>query len=131
MRKIIKNSFLSDNRQTFQPGDIVPELSLQVLHLRLGLAVPGKVETAVLVEHEADPTGIHLVGIPEGGGGVELLLRHLHQQGAVGESQGQPANLGVQEGFRAVRLVHVGLQVRFLRELLSLARNRIVRGCYR
>ena len=74
-----------------------------------------------MIEDQTDPTRIHLVGRPQRGGGVQLILRYLNQEGAVRESQGQPTNISVLEGFRAVNLIlHLALHFRLLQEPVTL-----------
>lgn len=87
------------------PLDVVPELPDLGLPDVLAVAVAGEVEALVLVEHEADPDGLLPVWPEEGGGGVQLVLRHLDQDGAVRQRQGQPAHLGVGEGVETLVLV--------------------------
>lgn len=58
-------------------------------------AVPGPVQIAVLVEHQADPGRVHPVGFPQRRGGVQLLLRHLEQHRTVAQRYGDTAHLRV------------------------------------
>ena len=84
MKKIKKKKspFLSDNQLTCQPGDVIPELCHQHLPLCLVLAMLGKV-AAVLIEDKTKVTWIDLLGRPQHGGGVKLILSRLIQQGTV------------------------------------------------
>ena len=66
------------------------------------VAVVRQVEHHVLVEDQADPAGVLPVWLLEGGGGVELLLGHLHQDGAVWQGESQAAHVDVLEGFSTV-----------------------------
>ena len=63
-------------------------LTLQVLPLGFGLAMLGKVEVAMLIEDKTDLTWVHLVWRPQRGGGMQLILCYLNQQGTMRESQG-------------------------------------------
>ena len=93
------------HKVTAEPLDVVPELPDLCLPDVLAVPVAGEVEALVLVEHEADPDGLLPVWPEEGGGGVQLVLGHLHQDGAVRQRQGQPAHLGVREGLETLVLV--------------------------
>ena len=100
-----------------EPVEVVPELSDLRLPDVLVIPVTREVEALVLIEHEADPDGLLPVGPHEGSGGVQLMLGHLHQDGAVRQRQGQTAHAGVREGLETLALVTGHLVILRLRRL--------------
>lgn len=66
-------------------------------------AVLGLVHALVLVEDERDPGGVIPVGVLQGGGGVQLPLGALDENGPVGRGHGHAPDVRVQEALLAVR----------------------------
>ena len=58
----------------------LPDLRLPDILL---IPMMGEVETLVLIEHQAYPHWLVSVGSEQGGGGMQLMLGHLYQDGAM------------------------------------------------
>ena len=101
---------------TSQPLKIVSELPNLRLPDILLMAMLGKVEAFVLIEHQPDPDWLVPVGSEQGRGGVQLMLGHLHQDGAVRQRQRQAAHTGVRERLKTLSLItgHLGSGLRGL-----------------
>ena len=93
------------DKVALQPLDIVPVLPDVGLPQVLRVPVAGEVEVLVLVEHQTNPARLVPVGSLEGSGGVELVLGHFYQDGAVGERKGQATHTRVSESFQTLTLI--------------------------
>jgi len=90
---------------TSQPLKIVSELSDLRLPDILLMAMLGEVEAFVLIEHQPNPDWLVPVGPEQGRGGVQLVLGHLHEDGAMRQRQRQATHGRVREGLKTLSLI--------------------------